>query len=89
MVVGYVGDRIKTPIGKRKPFVIASYIIYAIGYLCFANPPVTNTSLINYWYLFSFVIVSVGSNIASNPFGAWMYELAANENDYGKYAIFI
>jgi Na+/melibiose symporter-like transporter len=85
MTVGYLGDRITTStLGKRKPFIIASYVVYASGFLCYANPPVTNTLLIDFWYLIFFSIMNIGTYISAYPFAAWMYELSADENDFGN-----
>ena len=89
-IVGFISDRIRTPWGRRKPFVLLGTPIYIFGICMLFIPPVTfsEVSFIGTtfnsgyaWMLLMLVIVYVGSTIKDVPYSAWGAELSPDYHE--------
>ena len=89
-VIGFISDRIRTPWGRRKPFVLLGMPIYIFGICMLFIPPVefTDVSLFGVtfssgypWMLAMLVITYVGATIKDVPYSAWGAELTPNYNE--------
>ena len=89
-VIGFISDRIRTPWGRRKPFVLLGMPIYIFGICMLFIPPVefTDVSLFGVtfssgypWMLAMLVITYVGATIKDVPYSAWGAELTPDYNE--------
>lgn len=89
-IIGFVSDKVRTPWGRRKPFILLGTPIYALGIWLLFVPSVTfrDISLMGwefnsgYLYLFCMVaLVYLGSTIKDLPYLAWGAELSHNYNE--------
>ena len=89
-VIGFISDRIRTPWGRRKPFVLLGMPIYIFGICMLFIPPVefTDVSLFGVtfssgypWMLTMLVITYIGATIKDVPYSAWGAELTPNYNE--------
>ena len=76
-IVGFISDRIRTPWGRRKPFVLLGMPIYIFGICMLFIPPVTfseiNVMGLSFnsgypWMLVMLVIVYIGATIKDVPY---------------------
>jgi Na+/melibiose symporter-like transporter len=89
-IVGFISDRIRTPWGRRKPFVLLGMPIYIFGICMLFIPPVTfseiNVMGLSFnsgypWMLVMLVIVYIGATIKDVPYSAWGAELSPDYNE--------
>ncbi len=89
-LIGFVSDRIRTPWGRRKPFVVIGTPIYVAGIWLLFIPPIEFTDVTVFgitfnsgypWMLMTLVITYVGATIKDVPYSAWGAELSTNYNE--------
>lgn len=89
-IIGFVSDRIRTPWGRRKPFVVIGTPIYITGICLLFIPPIEFKEVdilgitINSgypWMLCMLVVTYVGATIKDVPYSAWGGELSRNYNE--------
>ncbi|MGE0625521.1 MAG: MFS transporter [Pseudomonadales bacterium] len=89
-LIGFISDRIRTPWGRRKPFVVIGTPIYIAGICLLFIPPIEfgevtvlgMTFNSGYpWMLAALVITYVGATIKDVPYSAWGAELSSNYNE--------
>jgi Na+/melibiose symporter-like transporter len=89
-LIGFISDRIRTPWGRRKPFVVIGTPIYIAGIYLLFIPPVEFTEVTvlgmtfnsGYpWMLATLVITYVGATIKDVPYSAWGAELTTDYNE--------
>lgn len=79
-LIGLLSDRTKSPIGRRKPWLIAGGLLCMVGVWFWFRPSPDTGAL--YFFLAS-VTVYVGWTMVEIPHGAWLSELSS---DYGERA---
>ena len=76
-LIGFISDRIRTPIGRRKPFVLLGTPIFALGMWLLFVPPIefTETEVLGWsfssgytWMFLMIVVVYLGSTIKDLPY---------------------
>jgi len=89
-LIGFISDRIRTPWGRRKPFVVIGTPIYIAGIYLLFIPPIEFTEVeflgmtmnSGYpWMLATLIITYVGATIKDVPYSAWGAELTTNYNE--------
>lgn len=89
-IIGFLSDRIRTRIGRRKPFVLIGTPVFGLGIWFLFMPPFefTDVSFLGwtfssgYPYMFLMIaIVYLGSTIKDLPYSAWGAELSRNYNE--------
>ena len=89
-LIGFVSDRIRTPWGRRKPFVVVGTPIYIAGIWLLFIPPIefTEVEFLGFtfnsgypWMLGTLIITFVGATIKDVPYSAWGAELTTNYNE--------
>lgn len=89
-IVGFISDRIRTPWGRRKPFILLGTPIYIFGICMLFIPPVTFSEITvlgltfnsGYaWMLLMLVVTYVGSTIKDVPYSAWGAELSPDYHE--------
>ncbi len=89
-LIGFISDRIRTPIGRRKPFVLLGTPIFALGMWLLFVPPIefTETEFLGWsfssgytWMFLMIVVVYLGSTIKDLPYSAWGAELSRGYNE--------
>ena len=74
-IIGYFGDRTRTPIGRRKPWILAALpmMMVAVYFLFLPEGEVTNT------YLFGWImLLYLGWTFLNIPYYAWGAELSVD-----------
>lgn len=82
LIVSAYADKSESKYGRRKPYVIAGYIINAIGVLMICAPPITSGAIVTWWFLISSIIANVGKGILTNPYQTWIIESCVDNNEY-------
>ena len=89
-LIGFISDRIRTPWGRRKPFVVIGTPIYIAGICLLFIPPVDFEEVTLWgltfntgypWMLMALVITYVGATVKDVPYSAWGGELTSNYNE--------
>ncbi len=89
-LIGFISDRIRTPWGRRKPFVVIGTPIYIAGICLLFIPPIVvgEVTLLGItfntgypWMLAALIITYVGATIKDVPYSAWGAELSVNYNE--------
>jgi Na+/melibiose symporter-like transporter len=89
-LIGFISDRIRTPWGRRKPFVVIGTPIYIAGIYLLFIPPIEFSEVeflgltfnSGYpWMLATLIITYVGATIKDVPYSAWGAELTTNYNE--------
>ncbi len=89
-LIGFLSDRIRTPWGRRKPFVVLGTPIYIAGICLLFIPPIefTEIEILGFtmnsgypWMLGTLVLTYVGATIKDVPYSAWGGELSRNYNE--------
>jgi len=89
-IIGFLSDRLRTRIGRRKPFILIGTPIYAAGmWLLFVAPDDFSDMTFLGWtfstgYPWMFCMMSLlylGSTIKDLPYNAWGAELSRNYNE--------
>lgn len=76
-IVGYLSDRCWTPLGKRRPFLLASLLPLIGGFFLLFNPPLTWGQTANTIYLGLILwLFYAGMAIYHVPYLAWLPTLA-------------
>jgi len=75
-VVGYWSDRIKTPIGRRRPFLIWGAIISAVSVALIFTTPIFENELITAGYVFvALLVYTIGYTAFNVPYMAMPAEM--------------
>ena len=89
-LIGFISDRIRTPWGRRKPFVVIGTPIYIAGICLLFIPPIDFEEITLFgftfnsgypWMLMALVITYVGATVKDVPYSAWGGELTTNYNE--------
>ena len=89
-LIGFISDRVRTRIGRRKPFVLLGMPIFAAGMWLLFVPPIefTEIGFLGWsfsngyvWLFLMVVIVYLGSTIKDLPYSAWGAELSRGYNE--------
>jgi glycoside/pentoside/hexuronide:cation symporter, GPH family len=80
-VVGQLSDHHKSRLGRRHPFMYASALPVAVGYLLFWAPPDAAPAFQCAWLLVTSIVVRVGIGVFEVPSAALMAEFT---NDYDE-----
>jgi len=89
-LIGFLSDRIRTPWGRRKPFVVIGTPLYIAGIWLLFVPPI-EFSEIHFlgmtmnsgypWMLGALILTYIGATIKDVPYSAWGGELSQNYNE--------
>ncbi|MBW2370584.1 MAG: MFS transporter [Deltaproteobacteria bacterium] len=71
--IGYLSDRTESPIGRRKPWIIAGYALTLLVIYFLFIPPEKITA---FFFLFWFAILYLAWTMAEIPYMAWQAELS-------------
>ncbi len=77
-LIGMLSDKTNTPIGRRKPWVIAGSLLCMVGVWFWFRPGPDTGAL---YFLLASIAVYVGWTMVEIPHGAWLSEIA---HDYGQ-----
>ena len=89
-LIGFISDRIRTPWGRRKPFVVIGTPIYIAGICLLFIPPIEFTEVEIFgttmntgypWMLGALILTYIGATIKDVPYSAWGAELTTNYNE--------
>ncbi len=70
-IVGSVSDRIKTPWGRRRPFLVAGAVLCAVGLFFVFNTPTANPLIL----LLALMVISLGYSFFNIPYIAMPAEM--------------
>ena len=77
-LVGFLSDRTRSPIGKRKPWIIAGSVVIMIAASQLFMPPATaGFGFFMTWML----LITLGWTISEVPYGAWIPEITGDYNE--------
>ncbi len=89
-IIGFISDRVRTRIGRRKPFLLLGTPIFAIGMWLLFMPPIefTEVGFLGWsfstgyvWMFLMIILVYLGSTIKDLPYSAWGAELSRGYNE--------
>ncbi len=81
-VVGYWSDRIRTPIGRRRPFLVWGAVISAASVAMIFTTPIFENQLITAGYVFmALLIYTIGYTIFNVPYMAMPAEMTDNYHE--------
>ena len=76
-IMGEISDRVRTPWGRRKPWVLLGVPVMMLGvYFLFMPPPGVGVGYLLWWLTVFFL----GSTMIALPHGAWGAELSSEYN---------
>jgi Na+/melibiose symporter-like transporter len=84
LAVGYFGDKVKSKYGRRKPFLVAGYVVKGIALVFLCSPPRKSGVAVFGWYTLFYVLFQFGAELSDSPFDAWMIEMTKDDEDYRK-----
>jgi len=77
-LVGFLSDRTHSPIGRRKPWIIAGFALVMIAVSQLFMPPATAGSR---FFLIWIILITLGWTVAEVPYGAWVPEMTGDYNE--------
>lgn len=81
-VIGYLSDRTRTRMGRRRPWLLFAAIPFAVAFaLMFRNPGLSSQTALFVWTLFSFMALSTAYPCANIPYNAMLPELTRDYNE--------
>ena len=89
-VIGFWSDRLRTKIGRRKPFLLIGMPIYMVGLWFLWIPPFefSEVTLLGMefnngypWMLFTLIVFYIGATVKDVPYSAWGAELSTKYNE--------
>ena len=73
--MGFLSDRIRTPWGRRKPWILFGTPVFCLAVWMLLNPALDATILyLAVWFVF----LRIGTTLFGLPYTAWSLELSAN-----------
>lgn len=72
-LVGMLSDRTRTPIGRRKPWIIAGALLCMLGVSFWFRPSADTGAM---YFLIASMLVYIGWTMVEIPHGAWLSELS-------------
>jgi Na+/melibiose symporter-like transporter len=85
-LIGFLSDRTRSPLGKRKPWILGGSIVAAFSLFQLFTPDAQ--SGIAYYAAWSFVLY-VGFTFIDIPRQAWAVELCANYNERSRISTYV
>ena len=73
--MGFLSDRVRTPYGRRKPWILFGMPIFCFSVWMLLNP---GPGVTIYYLLLWFIMLRIGTTLFGLPFAAWSAELSAN-----------
>jgi hypothetical protein len=74
-LMGFISDRVRTPWGRRKPWILLGTPIFGLSVWMLLNPsPGSTVVYLALW----FIMLRIGSTLFGLPYTAWSAELSAN-----------
>jgi len=77
--IGYVSDRLNTPFGKRKPWIVLGSLVLLVGYYGLIHPP--KESSLGLWLMLFSMLTYVGWSTISVPYMALSAEISKAYHD--------
>ena len=77
-LVGFLSDRTRSPIGRRKPWIIAGFALVMVAVTQLFMPPDNAGSS---FFLTWIILITLGWTIAEVPYGAWVPEITGDYNE--------
>jgi GPH family glycoside/pentoside/hexuronide:cation symporter len=84
LVVAYLGDKVVTKYGRRKPFVFVGTIISILSNFILCSPPNYNSTVLFCWLAVFYSFFSIGANMVSAPYSSWLIESTADDADFAR-----
>jgi len=79
--IGYLSDRIRTPFGQRKPWIVAGFMLTVIAiYQLFVPPENVQPMFFMVWFLLLYLFLTV----AEIPYSAWQSEITRDYKTRSK-----
>ncbi|MBW2369021.1 MAG: MFS transporter [Deltaproteobacteria bacterium] len=83
--IGYLSDRTRTPLGQRKPWIIAGYALTIIAvYRLFVPPDVVEPLYFLVWFILLYLFLT----LAEIPYAAWQAEITRDYRVRSKVVTF-
>jgi Na+/melibiose symporter-like transporter len=74
-LMGFISDRVRTPWGRRKPWILLGVPVFGVSVWMLLNPsPGSTVVYLALW----FILLRIGSTLFGLPYAAWSAELSAN-----------
>ena len=80
-IIGFLSDRTRTRIGRRKPWIIAGGLICMAGAWFWFRPSADTGAL---YFLVASLVVYVGWTMVEIPHGAWLSELSSEYHERSR-----
>lgn len=74
-VIGVLSDRTRTPVGRRKPWIVAGGLLCMLGVWFWFRPSADTGPL---YFLLASITVYIGWTMVEIPHGAWLSELSGD-----------
>ncbi len=85
IMVSYFGDRLKSKYGRRKPFVVAGFVIASIAALLGALPPSNSPVVLSFWFILTQGLFFAGITACCVlSLLSWLFESSSDPKDYAK-----
>ncbi|MEM9293185.1 MAG: MFS transporter [Acidobacteriota bacterium] len=84
-VIGFLSDRTRTPIGARKPWLIAGAAVTLPGLYFLFSPPQSVTTA---YYLGWSLVMYLGWTMSEIPYGAWTTELSRDYSERTRISLY-
>ncbi len=80
--VGYLSDRTRSPMGRRRPYILAgSILLFFFMILMFFNPHISSQRNIFIWTAVVFCLLNTAYTLMNIPYGALTPELTSDFNE--------
>ncbi len=78
-IVGWISDRTRSPMGRRRPYMLAGSAVTAVTFVLLFNAPATAADTATFWYIVAvYALSATGYSIFAVPYLAMPAEMSAD-----------